>query len=193
MEEIAYRIKVPEGIETSIQGHKVTVKTPNGEQTRDFKNYRLTLEQKDKMILISGKPVDKRTRKLVMSAIAHLKNMMKGLKYGYQYTMELKYSHFPMTAEVGEKEVLINNFIGEKFPRKAKIVGNTKVESKGKEIHLKGYNLEDISQTTTNIEQITKVRGRDIRRFTDGAYLSKKETIEELPEDFEIEILRGRE
>jgi large subunit ribosomal protein L6 len=191
--EITMTVKVPEGIEATAHGHNVTLKGNGDEQSREFKSHRLNIEQKGDAIILIGSPVNKQTRALLMSVVAHIKNMIIGIKHGYKYEMKISYSHFPMTAEVKDNQVVINNFLGEKFPRKANIVGKTTVEVKGQDLAISGKELEEVSQTAANIELATKVRGKDIRRYTDGIYLTKKGTIDGNKEEFEVEIIRGRE
>ena len=97
--------------------------------------------------------------------------MTEGLVYGYEYKMKIVYSHFPMSIIVEKGIVNIKNFLGEKFPRKAKIVGDTKVVAKGQEVIVSGIDKEDVGQTASNLEQKSKVKGKDIRRYQDGIYL----------------------
>jgi large subunit ribosomal protein L6 len=191
--EIIQTIKIPDGINVTVDGHKVTIKTDKGEQMRDFKSHRLAFEQAGNNIVVIGTPVNKSTRALLHTVVAHIKNMIKGLNFGFEYKLQLSYSHFPMTAEVSDKKVIIKNFLGEKHPREAVIVGDTKVDIKGQDVSVTGHNLEEVSQTAANIEQVTKVKGKDIRRFTDGIYLVSKGTQEEVPEEFGLEVIRGRE
>ncbi len=191
--EIVVTVRIPEGINFTVEGHNVTIKTDKGEYSREFKSHRLVLEKKGQDLVLVGSPVNKQTRALLNTVVAHLKNMIIGLKFGYKYTMKISYSHFPMTAEVKGNEVIIKNFIGEKFPRRAKIAGDAKVEIKGQDITITGNHLEEVSQTATNIEQRTKVKGKDIRRYTDGIYLESRENQEEVTEDFGLQTIRGRE
>jgi large subunit ribosomal protein L6 len=72
------------------------------------------------------------------------------------------------------KRVVIENFMGEKAPRTARIVGDVEVEVSGDEITVKGIRLQDVSQTAANIEQATKVKGKDLRVFLDGIYVYEK-------------------
>lgn len=191
--EVITTIKVPNGIETMVDAHHITIKTDKGEQKREFKSHRIVFEKKGNDIVIIGSPVNKQTRALMNTFIAHIQNMVIGMTFGYKYDLKITYSHFPMTAEIKNDVVYIKNFLGEKFPREARIVGATKVEIKGQDITVTGFNKEEVGQTATNIEQAAKVRGRDIRRFTDGVYLEKKGNIEEVPEDFGLQKIRGRE
>ena len=190
--EVSMTIRIPEGVEIDAKGHTVTVKANGEDHVREFKSHRLNIETKDNSIILTGSPVNKQTSALLMTVIAHIKNMITGLKLGYNYKMKVTYSHFPMTVEVKEKIVQINNFLGEKFPRKANIVGNTKVAVKGQEVNLTGRKIEDVSQTAANIEQATKVRGKDIRRYTDGIFIVEKKHLEDGAE-ITIEVIRGKE
>jgi large subunit ribosomal protein L6 len=67
--------------------------------------------------------------------------------------------------------VLIENFTGERNPRKAKIIGDVKVKIQGEDVIVQGINLEDVSQTAANVEQATKVKRKDPRIFLDGLYV----------------------
>ncbi len=47
------------------------------------------------------------------------------------------------------------------------------------EIVLTGNDLESVSQSAANIQQSTKVRDKDIRKFLDGIYVSEKRVLGE--------------
>jgi large subunit ribosomal protein L6 len=88
--------------------------------------------------------------------------------------MKVVYSHFPIQLKAVSGELVINNFLGERKPRSAKILEGTKVEIGKDEVLVKGINKESVGQTMANIEQATRVRGFDIRVFQDGIYLVEK-------------------
>ena len=60
--------------------------------------------------------------------------------------------------------------LGERHPRFAKIIGDTKIEVKEKILRIYGTKLEDVTQTAANIKKICKIRKKDIRVFQDGVY-----------------------
>ena len=62
----------------------------------------------------------------------------------------------------------------EKTPRKAKILGDTKVEVKGQEVIVSGSNKEDTGQTAANIETACRLNKYDRRIFQDGIYIQEK-------------------
>jgi large subunit ribosomal protein L6 len=89
--------------------------------------------------------------------------------------MKIVYAHFPMTVKVQGKTVTIDNFLGERSPRVAKIIGDdVKVQVKGDDVTITGINKEHVGQTMANIEQATKIKRRDPRIFQDGIYLVDK-------------------
>jgi large subunit ribosomal protein L6 len=101
--------------------------------------------------------------------------MIVGLTDGFTYNMKIVYAHFPMTVKAAGDKVTIENFLGERHPRTAKIVGDAKVQIKGEDVTVSGINKEDVGQTMANLEQATKIKGRDPRVFQDGIYLINKE------------------
>ena len=72
------------------------------------------------------------------------------------------------------KDIIIENFQGERGPRKTVVVGNTKVIPKGEDVILTGEVWTDITQTAANIELKTKVKNKDHRVFLDGIYAFEK-------------------
>jgi large subunit ribosomal protein L6 len=118
----------------------------------------------------------KREVALVGTALAHVRNMVRGVTSGFTYKLKIVYAHFPMTVKVQEKErrVSIDNFTGEKTPRYAKIIGSAKVKVVSDEIHVQGNNLKDVSQTAANIQYATKIKDKDQRVFLDGIYIFEK-------------------
>ncbi len=169
-------VQIPEGVTVAPvpTGFKVVGKL--GEIEKNFDMSLIKVEKRaDSIAIMLEKEEPRRKEKAKLGTIAaHLKNMIKGVSEGFQYKMKIIYIHFPMNVKVEGNEVVIKNFLGEKQPRRAKIVGNTKVEIKGNEIVLTGPNKEEVGQTAANIEQTTKTRGKDIRKFQDGIYITSK-------------------
>ncbi len=107
--------------------------------------------------------------------IAHTRNMIKGLKEGYSYKLKVVYTHFPISVKVEGDKVVITNFLGEKTPRVAKILGDTKVQVNGQEIIVSGSDKELVGQTAANIETATKISKKDRRVFQDGIYIVSRD------------------
>ena len=70
--------------------------------------------------------------------------------------------------------------MGEKLVRTVKMLPGVHVEpSKGvkDQIELTGESLENVSQSAADIQQICRVRNKDIRKFLDGLYVSERGNI----------------
>ena len=167
-------IDIPEGIEATVDGRKVKIKGPQGELERDFLNTPVTIiKEKNKIIVTTFWP-RKKEAAIVGAVSTHIKNMITGVTKGFTYKLKVIFAHFPASVKVDGKNLLIENFSGEKHPRVAKIVGDVKVTIKDDDILVQGIDIEDVSQTATNIEQATKIKNKDPRVFLDGIYVYEK-------------------
>ncbi|OGS56973.1 MAG: 50S ribosomal protein L6 [Euryarchaeota archaeon RBG_19FT_COMBO_56_21] len=167
-------IEIPEKVNVTFQGGIVKVKGPQGEISKDLHHPRVKLEVKGKQVVVSCEFPRKREKALAGTYGAHIRNMLRGATDGFEYKMKIVYAHFPIKTSIKGNVFVIENFLGEKFPRKTKILGSTKVEVKGDQVLLKGPNVEDVGQTAANIERATKIRGFDPRVFQDGIYIIEK-------------------
>ena len=111
---------------------------------------------------------------MIGTFVAHINNMIKGVTEGFEYKMKTVFSHFPIKTSVDGNEFVIKNFLGERSPRRAKILDGVTVEVKGDDITIQGINKERVGQTVANIERATKVKKRDVRVFQDGVYRVSK-------------------
>ena len=103
-----------------------------------------------------------------------IRNLCEGVVEGYTIKMKVVFSHFPITVKVEGKQVLIENFQGERAPRKTNIWGETKVVPKGDDVIITGHVLTDVSQTAAEIENSSRVKNKDHRVFLDGIYKFEK-------------------
>jgi len=174
VKEIAREIEIPEGVDIAIDGYKVTVKGPKGQVSKRLYYPYIEIKKVDSNITVNSRLDRKQQRAMVGTIEAHIKNMIVGVTKGYEYRMKAVYSHFPIQIKANPKEVAINNFLGERNARSAKILDGVKVEINKDELVITGINKENVGQTMANIEQATRVRGFDIRVFQDGVYLVEK-------------------
>jgi len=172
-------VDIPEGVEVSVEGDDVSgyvvkVKGPKGENSRrlKFRDVHITVE--DGKVKVYTDSVKKKQRAMVGTFAAHIKNLIRGVTEGFQYKLKLVYSHFPVKLRVEGDEVVIENFLGEKYPRRAKIVGRAQVKIKGNDIIVEGIDKEECGQTAANLEQTTRIKNLDIRVFQDGIYIVEK-------------------
>jgi large subunit ribosomal protein L9e len=114
-----------------------------------------------------------------------ISNLIVGVTKGFKYKMRYVYAHFPINVnvekngETGLFEVEIRNFIGEKIVRHVVMQPGVDVEiSKAQkdELVLTGNSLENVSQSAADIQQICRVRNKDIRKVrTQNTFLKKRE------------------
>ncbi|MCW3984417.1 MAG: 50S ribosomal protein L6 [Candidatus Bathyarchaeota archaeon] len=168
--EVSRTIQVPDDVTLNVVGKTVNVKGAKGNLTRDFSYAPVAIECQGKTVRISAKWPRKKETALVGTIYSHINNMITGVTKGYTYKMKIVFSHFPISVKLQGRNVLIENFTGERRPRSVKILGDVKVKIEAEDIILQGANLEDVSQTAANIEQSTKVRRKDPRVFLDGLY-----------------------
>jgi len=177
------KVEFKEPVKASLQGQTVTLTAGDRTETKAFRCKDVDFSMDGNTLVLTGHNEKKKTRSVINTVRKHLENIVVGFSQGYEYKMKVVFSHFPMNLQVSGKQVVINNFTGEKKPRKSNIVGeNTKVEIKGKDIKITGPNKEHVGQTTANLEKATKLRGKDHRVFQDGIYPVSKGTIEK-PEE----------
>ena len=172
--EISRTIQIPEDVEVTLQGRKVTVKGAKGTLTRDFSSAPVSMQLDGKTLRIWAEWPRKKEAALVGTIFSHIQNMITGVRKGFTCKLKIVFSHFPISVKIKDKTVLIENFTGERNPRKAKIIGDVQVKVQSEDIIVQGINLEDVSQTAANIEQATKVKRKDPRVFLDGIYVYEK-------------------
>lgn len=172
--EISRTINVPDGVEVSLTGRKVTVKGEKGTLARDFSSATISIDAEGKDIRVWARWPRKKEAALVGTIYSHIQNMISGVQKGFTYKLKIVFSHFPISVKTQGKAVIIENFTGERRGRKAKIVGDVKVRIESEDVVVQGLNLEDVSQTAANIEQSTKVKRKDPRIFLDGIYVYER-------------------
>ena len=170
-------LTIPDDVSAEIDHLDLTVEGPNGSVTRRLWYPDVTVSVEDGSVVIeSPDDSDAKTNATVGTFESHVNNMFYGVTEGWTYEMEIFYAHFPMQVEVQGEEVVIENFLGERAPRRTPIRGDTQVEVDGEEVTLSGSDKEAVGQTAADIEQLTRVSGKDNRVFQDGVYITQKPT-----------------
>lgn len=170
-------IKLPEGVKVKVDGLKVSVSGKDNLERNFYDQVfadMIKIEVKNGDIIISSSSDKRKVKAFVGTIASHINNMMKGVQEPYTYKLKICYVHFPMTVKVEKNEVLINNFLGEKKPRRAKILDGVKVEVKKDEIYVTSPDKEKAGQTAANIEFATKIKSRDRRVYQDGIFIVSK-------------------
>jgi large subunit ribosomal protein L6 len=172
--EITEKIHVPQGVNVTITGSTVKIKGKSGELTRDFASPLVQLKKEGSDVIVHADLPRRKTRALVGTWAAHLRNMVKGVQEPFEYKLVVRFSHFPIKVKVQGDRVVIENFLGERTARRARIMGASKVKASGEEVVVTGPDVEAVSQTAANIEQACIIRGFDPRVFQDGIYIVSK-------------------
>lgn len=171
-------IKIPEGIECSVEGFKVRVKGKLGELERDLFNKGIAniikIEKSGEEIKISSNLNNKKGKALLGTIIARISNLFRGVSQGYTYKLKIVYTHFPISVKQEGDSIILSNFLGQKGNKKMKIPAEVKAEIKKDEIVVSGIDKELVGQTAANIEKLTKVSKLDRRRFQDGIFIFEK-------------------
>lgn len=178
MAMVEKRVSIPEDIEISFDESVVLVKGPKGEIKKTMEYPGVIIRKDGSEIVIEAENPKKRQWAIIGTYAAHTKNMIKGVSAGFEYKMKVIYSHFPMSVKIEGSNIKVENYLGEKVPRKTRIVGDCKIQVKGTEVTITGNDIEEVGQTAANIEQLTKVKNRDPRVFQDGIYLIERDGAE---------------
>ncbi|MEF8784199.1 MAG: 50S ribosomal protein L6 [Haloarculaceae archaeon] len=167
-------LELPDDVSTEVDHLELTVEGPNGSVTRRLWYPDVSVEAEDGHVVIESDAEDAKTMSTLGTFQSHVENMVHGVTEGWEYEMEIFYSHFPMQVTVEGDEVVIENFLGERAPRRTEIHGDTEVEISEEQVTLRGPNIEDVGQTAADIEQLTRVKDKDVRVFQDGVYITQK-------------------
>ncbi|MGD8545297.1 MAG: 50S ribosomal protein L6 [Candidatus Bathyarchaeota archaeon] len=172
--EVSKTIQIPEEVQLSVDGRKVMVKGPKGLLTRDFSHAPVSISIGRKELRIWTEWPRKKEAALVGTIQSHIKNMITGVRTGFTYKMKIVFSHFPISVKLEDEYIFIENFTGERKPRRVKRAGNVQINVLSDDIIIQGIDLEEVSQTAANIEQATKVKRKDSRVFLDGIYVFER-------------------
>jgi len=172
--ELSQTIEIPEGVEVNLEGKTLNVKGKEGEIKKTFNIVKLVFEIKENQIVIGNKKATKSEKRMMNTIASHIKNMIKGVQEKYEYKLKICFSHFPITVEVQGNEAIVKNFLGEKIPRKVKILEGVEVKVDKEIITITSHNKELAGQTAANFEKATKVGARDRRVFQDGIFITSK-------------------
>ena len=174
--ETVYKINIPSGVTVTVKpgSNHTTVKGPKGSLARPFRARDIKVQVEGNTVLVRKELPRKKEKAVVGTYASHLQNMIVGVTKGWTYTMKAVHNHFPIKMTLHGEEFHVENFLGERAPRTARVMAGVKVTVKGADVTLEGIDLQAVSQSAANIESCTKIRNKDIRVFQDGVYITKK-------------------
>ncbi|RLV93787.1 60S ribosomal protein L9-B [Spathaspora sp. JA1] len=180
-------LEIPEGVTVDIKARTIKVTGPRGVLHKELKHIDVTFAKiNNRAVKITVHNGDRKHVAALRTVKSLIANLITGVTKGYKYKMRFVYAHFPINVNVvetdGQKFVEIRNFLGEKRVRQIKIQEGVTMEistAQKDELIVSGNSLEAVSQNAADIQQICRVRNKDIRKFLDGIYVSERGTIVE--------------
>jgi large subunit ribosomal protein L6 len=166
------RIEIPAGISVKQEGQSLVVKGREGELKRVFPGVAVACSAGE--VTLTTRRASKREKKMLMSAKAHMKNMLLGVQQKHSYTLKICSGHFPMSVAVAKGELVVKNFFGEKVPRVLKLRQGAEVKVEGDHITVVSADKEVAGQVAASIQQLTRRPNFDLRIFQDGIYITEK-------------------
>lgn len=169
-------MKILDGVSINVRDFDITVKGPKGELKRRLTYPGLLFIVKGNELILKTKEekASRRDKMFVNTFKAHINNMMIGVTEGFEYKMKICSGHFPMSVLIEKGYLVIKNFLGEKVPRKSKLIEGVDIKIDGDQILLKGIDKELVGQMAARIESTAVVKNRDRRIFQDGCYITEK-------------------
>jgi large subunit ribosomal protein L6 len=174
-------VAVPSGVTVAVTGREITAKGPLGQIRRPFPSDAIAFHaEKGSVKLTLTIPANrKRAKALLHTWERHLGNLVGGVTKGFEARMKVVAAHFPMKVQVKDHALLIENFLGEKFPRTAPLIAGVDAKVDGEFVVLSGYDVELVGQSAANIERATRIRDYDPRVFQDGIYIVERAHLKE--------------
>lgn len=167
-------VTVPEGVQVQMEETLLTITGPKGTLQRDVRYPQISVNVDSDKIVVRTDASRKQIIAMVGTLAAHIRNMCKGVTEGFEYNMKVVFAHFPIQLKLQGNMLVIDNFLGEKQSRKARIEEGVTAKVSNDEITLTGINKESVGNSAAHIEHATKIRKRDPRVFQDGIYIVGK-------------------
>ncbi len=167
-------VQVPEGVTVTLNGTRLVVTGPKGTIERDVRFPGISFTIEDGQVTVSTDATRKRVVAMVGTYASHMRNMCKGVTEGFEYRMKVVFSHFPIQLKLQGTTLTIDNFLGEKQSRYARIEEGVTAVVGNDAVTLTGIDKEKVGNSAANIEHATRIRKRDPRVFQDGIYIVER-------------------
>ena len=174
LEHLERSIAIHKDVTVTLDLGNVTVTGPLGSVSRVLVAPGVYLENKGDALIVYAEKATRAEKRIINTFIAHIQNMIKGVTDGFVYKLKICSGHFPMKVTVDKNTVFINNFLGGRTPRLAKVLNGVKVLIEDDVISVNGVDLEKTGQTAANMERATRITNRDRRIFMDGLWIFAK-------------------
>ncbi len=171
-------LEIKNGATVAVENGIVTIKGKHGSTTKKLDPRLVSVKVDGSKVIVSAAGNKKLQKKAALAEMAfstEIRDAIQSVTEGIERKMTVVFAHFPMSISVTGKDVVIKNIFGEKVPRIARIVGDSKVQIKGQDVTVTGADKYDVGQTMANIRIACKARGQDSRVFQDGIYPAHEE------------------
>ncbi|MBR9682974.1 50S ribosomal protein L6 [Candidatus Woesearchaeota archaeon] len=173
-EDLKQEIELPADISINID-RTIKVTGPQGEVEKALVHPKIKITHQDTKVILESKRATKTEKKILNSFCAHIKNMLRGVTEKHTYKLKICSGHFPMNVSLSNDQFTVKNFLGESVPRKLTIKQGAELKVEGSEIIITSTSKETAGQVAADIEQLTKVKNRDLRIFQDGIWITHKD------------------
>ena len=167
-------IKILKGVNVSKKGKDLVFTNDGRTNNRELYHPLIDIIIASESITLKSKKDNRNIKKMMNTFISHIINLMKGVINPFVYKLKICGSHFPITVKVEGKNIIINNYLGEKVPRRCKIVGDARVTVEKDIIIVESANKEYAGMTAGIIEKTGQITIHDRRIFQDGIYIIEK-------------------
>lgn len=174
VKEKIYEIEIPNGVQFIAEKKKIIAKGPAGQIERPFPFKNIEIKVQGNKLFIKAKDKSADSRMIAGAYNAHSRNLIAGAQKHFTFKLKVTFTHFPITVSAIGPEFLVQNFLGEKKPRKVKLPHGAKVSVQGDIVVVESADLELAGKIASLIERSTRVRNRDRRVFQDGIYIIQK-------------------
>lgn len=171
IDNLTETIPLPGDVTATFQDEQITVMGPLGSVSRRILHPPFTIEVSKEAVTLVCPLARRKEKALIGTWRAHIANMVKGVTEGFEYQLKMVFAHFPVKLSVKGQELVIENFLGERHPRRARLMGETKAEISDQIVTLTGLDREAVGQSAANLERATTIKGFDPRVFQDGFYI----------------------
>jgi len=170
---LAKEVVLPQGVSATWANNTLTLKSGAVELKRQFIAPAVLIKIETGKIVLSC-AAKKRFKTVMCAFTAHVKNMVKGVQNPFVYKLKICSSHFPMNVAVDKDELVVKNYLGEKFPRRIKLKKGVKIQVKGDEIVVESSDIELAGSLASDIEHKIGIHDKDRRIYQDGIYITVK-------------------
>ena len=156
MSRIGNRIlNIPNGVEVTVDGSKVTTKGPKGTLEFVFKNNNVDVKVEEGKVIVTRKDESKTSKQLHGTTNATINNMLVGVSEGFKKELEINGVGYRFQLQ-GSKIVIS---AGYSHPVEIIIPEGLKVEMPEKsqtELIISGYDKQLVSEFAANIRKVRK-------------------------------------